>query len=84
MVISRCVIAEKPTLFCRQVMLSLLMILMGFIVYYLMPFSFIFQHIPLFLFLLTIILLGMLVGLSMVAQIVQPWAEKGVFQTDDS
>jgi hypothetical protein len=37
-----------------QVMLSTLMIVMGFIVYYLMPYSFIFQNIPLFLFLLTV------------------------------
>ena len=61
-----------------QVMLSVLMIAMGFIVYYMMPYSFIFQNIPLFLFLLTIILLGMLVGLSLVAQILQPLFEKGV------
>ena len=54
-----------------QVVLSVLMISMGFIVYYLMPYSFIFQDIPLFLFLLTIILIGMLLGLALVAQVLQ-------------
>jgi hypothetical protein len=59
-----------------QVVLAILMIVMGFVVYYLMPYSFIFNDIPLFLFLLTIILLGMLLGLSLVAQVLQPSFER--------
>jgi ABC-type antimicrobial peptide transport system permease subunit len=59
-----------------QVVLAVLMIVMGFVVYYLMPYSFIFNDIPLFLFLLTIILLGMLLGLSLVAQVLQPSFER--------
>jgi ABC-type antimicrobial peptide transport system permease subunit len=61
-----------------QVVLSVLTIVMGFVVYYLMPYSFIFNDIPLFLFLLTIILLGMLLGLSLVAQTLQPTFERAL------
>lgn len=59
-----------------QTMLSVLLIVCGFIVYYVIPYSFIFSNLPLFFLILNVILLGMLFGLCMVASVVQPLLEK--------
>ena len=67
---------EKLGLSPWQTAASLLMIIMGFIVYYLIPYAFTFQNLPLFFGILTVILLGMLFGLSLIGQTLQPYLEK--------
>ena len=54
-----------------QTILSIFMTGAGIIVYYLIPYSFIFNDIPLFFFLLLIILCGMILGLCMIASTLQ-------------
>jgi len=53
-----------------------MMILMGFIVYYLIPYTFTFGDLPLFFLILILILLGMLGGLSLIGTTIQPYAER--------
>eukprot|EP01060_Flectonema_neradi_P040465 TRINITY_DN9224_c0_g2_i1.p1 TRINITY_DN9224_c0_g2~~TRINITY_DN9224_c0_g2_i1.p1 ORF type:complete len:868 (+),score=124.78 TRINITY_DN9224_c0_g2_i1:1008-3611(+) len=54
-----------------QTLLALFMTAAGVIVYYLIPYSFIFDDIPLFFFLLLLILCGMILGLCMIASTLQ-------------
>lgn len=58
-----------------QTALSILLVVIGFVVYYVIPYSFIFQNLPLFFFILNGILLGMLFGLCMIAVVLQPVME---------
>jgi membrane-associated protease RseP (regulator of RpoE activity) len=52
------------------------MVTIGFVIYYLVPYAFIFVKISLFLAILNTILLGMLFGASIVAAMLQPALEK--------
>jgi hypothetical protein len=52
------------------------MIVMGFIVYYLIPYAFTFEDLPLFFTILIFILLGMLFGLSLIGTTLQPYLER--------
>eukprot|EP01091_Cochliopodium_minus_P014119 TRINITY_DN4729_c1_g3_i1.p1 TRINITY_DN4729_c1_g3~~TRINITY_DN4729_c1_g3_i1.p1 ORF type:complete len:1147 (+),score=296.15 TRINITY_DN4729_c1_g3_i1:490-3441(+) len=63
-----------------QIVLSLLTIIAGFMVYYVVPYSFTFNNLPLFLSILTIILLGMVMGLCMISTTLQPYFERVVLQ----
>eukprot|EP00759_Apiculatamorpha_spiralis_P001282 PhF_6_TR10442/c0_g1_i4/m.16523 len=59
-----------------QTVLGILLIIGGFMVYYLVPYSFIFDQLFLFFLLMIIILLAMLIGLCMISQALQPYLEK--------
>ena len=59
-----------------QVAASLMMIIFGFVVYYIIPYAFTFGDLRLFFTILILILLGMLLGLSLVGQTLQPHVEK--------
>lgn len=72
-----------------QISASLMMVIMGFIVYYVIPYAFTFGDLPLFFLILIMILLGnslavtsplsypgMLFGLSLIGTILQPFVEK--------
>eukprot|EP01064_Diplonema_japonicum_P011147 TRINITY_DN1840_c3_g1_i1.p1 TRINITY_DN1840_c3_g1~~TRINITY_DN1840_c3_g1_i1.p1 ORF type:complete len:1156 (+),score=159.94 TRINITY_DN1840_c3_g1_i1:26-3469(+) len=63
-----------------QTLLAIFLVVAGFIVYYLMPYSFIFNDLPLFFFLLLIILMGMLFGLCMISAALQSPLELGVLR----
>lgn len=52
-----------------QTWAALLMVVFGFIVYYLAPLSFIFLNLPLFFTIFVVILAGMLIGLSLLAML---------------
>eukprot|EP01114_Cavostelium_apophysatum_P002845 TRINITY_DN1253_c0_g3_i1.p1 TRINITY_DN1253_c0_g3~~TRINITY_DN1253_c0_g3_i1.p1 ORF type:complete len:1241 (+),score=361.47 TRINITY_DN1253_c0_g3_i1:25-3723(+) len=67
---------EKMGLSPWQIAASVMMIAMGFVVYYVIPFAFTFQNLPLFFTVLILILLGMLLGLSLVGMTIQPYAER--------
>ncbi len=59
-----------------QTAIAVLMVLVGFVTYYLVPYSFIYNNIPMFLGLLNAILIGMLIGLCVLAQLIQPFVER--------
>jgi len=59
-----------------QTAISLLLVGIGFVTFYLIPLAFTNNNIPLFLGLLMAILLCMLLGLALLAQIVQPFLER--------
>ena len=59
-----------------QIALSVMMIVAGFLIYYMVPYSFTFDNLQLFLTILTIILLGMVLGMCMVATSFQSSLEK--------
>jgi hypothetical protein len=78
-----------------QTALAIMLVIIGFVVYYIVPYAFTFNDLALFLFIFTIILLGasvsevtrlwavgadvcagMLMGFSLLAQIVQPLLER--------
>ena len=61
-----------------QTAISLLLVSIGFITFYLIPLSFLNSNIPMFLGLLMAILLSMLLGLALLAQIIQPFLERGI------
>ncbi|KAJ9446369.1 FtsX domain-containing protein [Diplonema papillatum] len=61
-----------------QTLLAIFMVVAGFIVYYMMPYSFIFNDLPLFFLLLLIILMAMLFGLCMVSASLQSVLETAV------
>ena len=63
-----------------QTALAVLMVVIGFVTFYVVPYSFIFVNYPLFLGILNGILLGMLLGLCIIAQAVQPIIERGVLR----
>lgn len=67
---------EKLGLEPWQTALSILLVIIGFVVYYVIPMSFIFSDLPLFFYILNAILLGMLFGLCLVAVVVQPVFER--------
>jgi ABC-type antimicrobial peptide transport system permease subunit len=55
--------------------LSISLVAMGFVTFYLMPLSFTMGRIDLFLLLMNLILVAMLVGLSMITQALNSWVE---------
>eukprot|EP00756_Hemistasia_phaeocysticola_P049200 Hpha_TRINITY_DN23646_c0_g1::TRINITY_DN23646_c0_g1_i1::g.57585::m.57585 len=61
-----------------QTLLAAFMVTSGMIVYYLMPYTFIFNDLKLFFFLLLLILLGMLLGFCLIASALQSPLEKAV------
>jgi hypothetical protein len=61
-----------------QLSLAVLMVLVGLTTYYIVPLSFITRNFGMFLGILTAVLLGMLLGLSMVAQSLQSFTERVV------
>ena len=63
-----------------QTALAVLMVVIGFVTFYVVPYSFIFVNYPLFLGILNGILLGMLLGLCIIAQAIQPLLERGVLR----
>jgi len=54
-----------------QVALAIMLIAIGLVTYYLLPLAFIFRDFSLFLGILNAILLGMLLGLSLITQTIQ-------------
>jgi len=54
---------------------SVCMVGMGFVTFYLMPLSFTLGRIDLFLLLMNVVLVAMLIGMSLVTQTLQRWAE---------
>ncbi|KYQ92900.1 hypothetical protein DLAC_05491 [Tieghemostelium lacteum] len=69
---------EEIGLDVLQTIMALLAVIVGFTVYYLIPYSFIFHDFQLFFSILTAILMAMLFGLAMLAQSVQTFIEKAV------
>lgn len=63
-----------------QAILSILLTICGFVTFYALPLSFLFRDFAAFLGILTAVLLGMLVGLAILAQVAQPWLERGVLK----
>ena len=63
-----------------QTALAVLMVVIGFVTFYVVPYSFIFVNYPLFLGILNGILLGMLLGLCIIAQAIQPMIERAVLR----
>ncbi len=61
-----------------QIVLSALLIVAGFLVYYMIPYAFTFSDFALFLGILNVILLSMVIGLCLVATTVQPAMEAGL------
>lgn len=61
-----------------QVILGFFLVVAGFMIYYLMPLSFIFSNMMLFFVLLDIILICMVVGLCMILYVAEPFAEQGI------
>lgn len=59
-----------------QTALAILMCVLGFVTFYVVPYAFIFGNIPLFLGILNGILLGMLFGLCVINQSIQPVLER--------
>ena len=55
--------------------LSVCMVGMGFVTFYLMPLSFTLGRIDLFLLLMNVVLVAMLIGMSLVTQTLQRWVE---------
>jgi ABC-type antimicrobial peptide transport system permease subunit len=55
---------------------ALLMVIFGFIIYYMIPYSFIFQQFALFFDIFVLILLGMLFGLSLLAMTIHGYVQK--------
>jgi ABC-type antimicrobial peptide transport system permease subunit len=74
----RTVDLEKLGLSAWQTAASIMMVLVGFVVYYVIPYSFLAGNLPLFLGILNTILLGMVLGAAMIATIVQPRLERAV------
>lgn len=67
---------EKLGLSPWQISVSIVLIIVGFVVYYLIPYAFTFQDFPLFFALLSLILLAMLGGLSLMGQTILGYLEK--------
>eukprot|EP01062_Namystynia_karyoxenos_P016903 TRINITY_DN16223_c0_g2_i1.p1 TRINITY_DN16223_c0_g2~~TRINITY_DN16223_c0_g2_i1.p1 ORF type:complete len:1302 (+),score=431.16 TRINITY_DN16223_c0_g2_i1:222-3908(+) len=63
-----------------QTLLAVFMVLAGLMVYYLMPYAFIFDDLPLFFWMLLVILLGMLLGLCMISSALQSPLERGILR----
>eukprot|EP00026_Physarum_polycephalum_P001035 Phypoly_transcript_01036.p1 GENE.Phypoly_transcript_01036~~Phypoly_transcript_01036.p1 ORF type:complete len:1168 (+),score=174.37 Phypoly_transcript_01036:78-3581(+) len=67
---------EKLGLDPWQLVLAFCTVFFGFIIYYMVPYSFIYQNFSLFFMIMSGILLGMLFGLALIAQTIQPMLEK--------
>ena len=63
-----------------QMVISILMIVIGFIIYYVIPLTFIFLNISLFLTILNGILIAMLLGFTIVTTIFQPILERQILK----
>ena len=63
-----------------QIACALMMVFVGFLIYYVVPLAFIFLNISLFLTILNGILLGMLVGATVVSTLFQPILERQVLK----
>jgi hypothetical protein len=61
-----------------QSALAILLILTGFVTFFVVPYAFIFRDLNLFFLIFNVILIGMLIGLCIVAQLLQPWVERVV------
>ncbi len=59
-----------------QIIVAIVMVVMGFLVYYLIPYAFTYNNFALFLGILQVILLSMVLGLCLVATTVQPIMER--------
>lgn len=57
--------------------IALLLVVIGVIVYYMVPLSFIFNELGMFFNIMTTILLGMVVGQTMVTQVFEHYLERG-------
>ncbi|KAI9140455.1 FtsX-like permease family-domain-containing protein [Paraphysoderma sedebokerense] len=62
---------EDIGLSLNETLLSVLLVAIGFLVYYMVPLSFIFNNLGLFFRILTIILLGMVLGQTLLGQVLQ-------------
>eukprot|EP00754_Rhynchopus_humris_P041289 Rhum_TRINITY_DN24878_c0_g1::Rhum_TRINITY_DN24878_c0_g1_i1::g.180361::m.180361 len=69
---------EELGLAMWQVCLALFMVVAGFLIYYVMPFAFIFNDMSLFFFVLLCVLMAMLCGLCMISMTMQSPSEKVV------
>lgn len=63
-----------------QIISAIMMISIGFLIYYVVPLSFIFLNISVFLTILNGILLGMLIGATIIATLFQPILERQVLK----
>ena len=59
-----------------QLAVSVALIVIGFVVYYLVPLSFLFSNYSLFLTILTSVLLGMLMGCAIVGSMLEAYVEE--------
>ena len=59
-----------------QTLIAIIMVVAGFLTFYVIPLSFVLNDIALFLAILMIILLGMVLGLTLLAHIFQPHLER--------
>ena len=59
-----------------ETIVAVLLVVLGFVVYYLVPLSFLFNNIPMFLRILTLILLGMVIGEVLLTQALDFFLEK--------
>ncbi|KND05187.1 uncharacterized protein SPPG_08881 [Spizellomyces punctatus DAOM BR117] len=66
---------EKLGLSPIEMIIALVLIVVGFLVYYIVPLSFVFQDLQIFFRIMTIILLGMLLGAILLGQVLQHWFE---------
>lgn len=69
---------EEMGLASWQVILGFFLLVAGFIVYYCMPLSFIFDNMMLFFIMLEFILIIMITGICMMLYVVEPYAESAV------
>ncbi|KPI86078.1 permease-like protein [Leptomonas seymouri] len=69
---------EEMGLCMWQILLGLFLVVAGFMVYYLMPLSFIFSNMMMFFVLLDLVLICMIAGLCMMMYVVQPPSEVAV------
>lgn len=67
---------EKLGLDPWQLVLAFCAVFFGFVIYYMVPYAFIYRNYSLFFMIMSGILLGMLFGLSLIAQTIQPFAER--------
>jgi ABC-type antimicrobial peptide transport system permease subunit len=61
-----------------ETVLAILLIVVGFVTFYIVPYAFTFRDFKLFLSVLNAILLGMLLGLAILASAFQPYVERAV------
>ncbi|RNF08667.1 permease-like protein [Trypanosoma conorhini] len=69
---------EKLGITTWQVVLGVFLVVAGFIVYYLIPFSFVFGNMMLLFLLLDFVLLTMVVGICLAMYVVEPYVEQGL------